>query len=718
MSKLNKKANKSKKISLSQILRVFNKYPKKSFNYKQLAKQLGISSFEQKAGLEGALNQMVNKKLLIKPRPGKFQIVKNKKKNESFTDRSVTGVIEMITSGAAYVSLENSDTDIYIPKDKTFHALHGDTVEIRLTSSTSRRPEGKVVKIIQQGKSHYTGILNVSKDFAFLATDSPKMPTDIFVPLGKLKGAKTGQKVLVNIMNWPEDAKNPIGEVVEIFGMAGDNDAEINAILHGHELPSSFPKNVELIAAQIDTSIKKAEITKRRDFRGVATFTIDPEDAKDFDDALSIRKKANGLWEVGVHIADVSHYVVPGSKIDQEAYTRATSIYLVDRVIPMLPEILSNQVCSLRPNEEKLCFSAVFDIADNSEIQSQWFGKTIISSDRRFTYAEAQQRIENGKGSFNESINTLNRLAVKLRKNRFEKGSIEFDKVEVKFQLDEKGNPISVAPKFQLDSNKLIEEFMLLANKRVAELIGKHTNQKKIRPFVYRIHDSPDPEKLKAFQLFIKQFGYEMKIGSKEMITTTMNAVLTAVKGKPEANLIETLAIRTMAKAVYTTKNIGHYGLSFAYYSHFTSPIRRYPDLIVHRLLETYLKNGSPESSLSLGLEDDCKHCSEQERKAEAAERDSIKYKQVQFLQDRVGDEFTGVISGVTTFGFFVELIDNKCEGLVRISSLDDDHYTFDKDNFCLRGRRYKDTYNLGDKVDIVIKSADVIKKQLDFVIA
>ncbi len=715
MPKRNKKASKSKKISLSQIVRVFNKYPKKSLNYKQLAKQLGVSNFEQRAGLEAVLNQMVNKKLLIKPKPGKFQIVKGK---ESFTDQSATGVIDIIASGAGYVSLESSDTDVYIPKEKTFHALHGDTVEVRLISSRSSKREGKVVRIIKQGQSRYTGILTVSKDFAFLATDSPKMYTDIFIPLGKLNGAKSGQKVLVNIQKWPEDAKNPIGEVVEIFGMAGDNDAEINAILHGHDLPSSFPKNVALVAAEIDTSIKKEEIAKRRDFRGVTTFTIDPDDAKDFDDALSIRKKANGLWEIGVHIADVSHYVIPDSKIDQEAYARATSIYLVDRVIPMLPEILSNQVCSLRPNEEKLCFSAVFDIDNNGDIQSEWFGKTIISSDIRFTYDEAQQRIEKNKGSFNQEVATLNRLAIKLRKNRFLQGSIEFEKVEVKFVLDEKGNPISVVPKVQLASNKLIEEFMLLANKRVAELIGKPANQKKIRPFVYRIHDSPDPEKLKAFQLFIEQFGYEMKLGSREIITASMNAVLTAVKGKPEANLIETLAIRTMAKAVYTTKNIGHYGLSFEYYSHFTSPIRRYPDLIVHRLLETYLKHNAPVSSVILGLEDDCKHCSEQERKAEAAERDSIKYKQVQFLQDRVGQQFTGVISGVTTFGFFVELIENKCEGLVRISSLDDDHYTFDQDNFCLRGRRYKETYNLGDRVDVIIKSADVIKKQLDFVIA
>ncbi|PCH98758.1 MAG: ribonuclease R [Bacteroidetes bacterium] len=716
MPKHNKKTGNPKNISLSQILRVFNKYPKKSFNYKQLAKQLGVSNLGQRSGLESVLNQMVNKKLLIKPKPGKFQIANPKK--SSFTESSSIGVIDMIASGAGYVKFENSDTDVYVPKDKTFHALHGDTVAIHLTHSGNRKPEGRVIKIIKRGNTRYTGILSVSKDFAFLATDSPRMTTDIFIPLNKLNGAKSGHKALVNIETWPEDAKNPTGKVVEIFGMAGDNDAEINAILHGHELPSSFPKNVEAVAAEIDTSIKESEIAKRRDFRKIITFTIDPDDAKDFDDALSIRKIQNGLFEIGVHIADVSHYVVPGSKIDEEAYSRATSIYLVDRVIPMLPEVLSNQVCSLRPNEEKLCFAAVFEMNENAEIKSEWFGKTIISSDRRFTYDEAQERIDNGTGEFNEEVKTLNRLAVKLRKRRFESGSIEFDKVEVKFQLDEAGNPISVIPKVQKASNKLIEEFMLLANKRVAELIGKPANQKKIRPFVYRVHDSPDIDKLKAFQAFIKQFGYEMKLGSREMITASLNAVLKAVKGKPEANLIETLAIRTMAKAVYTTKNIGHYGLSFGHYSHFTSPIRRYPDLIVHRLLEVYLANNSPDNSMILGLEDDCKHCSEQERKAEAAERDSIKYKQVQYLQDRVGHEFTGVISGVTTFGFFVELIENKCEGLVRISSLDDDHYTFDKDNFCLRGRRYKDSYNLGDRVNVIIKSADVIKKQLDFVIA
>ena len=529
----------------------------------------------------------------------------------------------------------------------------------------------------------------------------------------KLKGGKTGDKAIVRITEWPEEAKNPLGEVVDILGTAGDNNAEMNAILAEFDLPYKYPANVEKAAEKISDAIPEEEIAKREDFRGVTTFTIDPKDAKDFDDALSARKLDNGNWEVGVHIADVTYYVKPESLIDREAFSRATSVYLVDRTIPMLPERLCNQICSLRPNEEKLCFSVIFELNKNAEIQQSHITRTIIKSDRRFTYEEAQAVIETGEGEYKEEILALNGLAQKLRDRRFKDGAIAFDRYEVKFDIDENGKPLGTYIKESKEANKLIEEFMLLANRTVAEFIGKSKNKTK-KTFVYRIHEQPDPEKLRDFSAFISRFGYKMRTeGTKTDISKGINKLLDSVQGKPEENLVETLAIRSMQKAHYTTDNIGHYGLAMDYYTHFTSPIRRYPDMMVHRLLERYLAGG--RSVIKNKYEEYCKHCSEMEMVASNAERSSIKYKQVEFMKDKLGQVFDGVVSGVTEWGLYVELNDNKCEGLVPIRDLDDDYYEFDDKNYCLLGRRTKRIYRLGDAITVKVAQANLERKQLDF---
>ena len=700
-----KQAGLNKKYLKKAIIEIFQENPKKILNYKQIAAKLDVKDMVTKALINVALEELAESEALEIESVGKYKL--------KARIGQITGKVELTSRGFGFIISDEIEEDVFVSQINLNHALEGDLVRVNLFAHhKGRQPEGEVVEILERAKTTFVGTIQRTSKFAFLVPASG-VSYDIFIPLENIKGAKDGQKAIARITEWPKGAKNPFGEIIDVLGDAGNNNTEMHAILAEYDLPYKFPPKVEQAAEGLSTIITEEEINKRRDFRGVTTFTIDPADAKDFDDALSIQKLENGNWEVGVHIADVSHYVQPRTLLEEEAYNRATSVYLVDRVVPMLPEKLSNGVCSLRPHEDKLTFSAVFELNENAEVIQQWFGRTIIHSDRRFTYEEAQTTIEMKEGDFKDEISTLHKLAQRLRSERFRNGSIAFDRVEVKFIIDDDGKPLSVFFKQSKEANQLIEEFMLLANKKVAEFIDSSRDGNKTKTFVYRIHDKPDPEKLDNFNHFIKKFGYGIQITSPNTISKSMNQLLNEVLGKKEQNVVETLAIRTMAKAEYSTRNIGHYGLHFDKYTHFTSPIRRYPDIMVHRLLARYLEN--KRSVVAEKYEEMCKHSSDMESKAANAERASIKYKQVEYMSDKIGNIYDGVISGVTDWGIYVELVESKCEGMVPLRDLDDDFYELDERNYCIKGRRTHKKYQIGDEVKIQIEKANLERKQLDF---
>ncbi|QZE14145.1 ribonuclease R [Halosquirtibacter laminarini] len=695
----------TKKDIKKSIVKLFQENPNKLFNYKQLSSILEVKDMPTKQLITVVLFELEDQKVIFQESRGQYQLDSNA--------GYVNGTIRIASKGNGVVIVDDVSEPILILAHHMNKALPGDQVSVLLHAQRKKKEQtGEVVQIVHRNEKPMVGIIQRSKHFNFFIPNQ-KMNFDIFIPKDKLKKAEDGQRALVRITDWPDHAKNPFGEVVEVLGDVGDHQAEMNAIIAEYELPTKFPTKIEKYAQGMTDGITDEEISKRWDFREVTTFTIDPKDAKDFDDALSIQQLDNGNWEIGVHIADVTHYVRPNTMLEEEAYERATSVYLVDRVVPMLPEHLSNGICSLRPNEDKLCFSAVFELNNDAEVQKQWFGRTIIHSDKRFTYEEAQEIIEGGEGEYKKEILTLDRLAKELRADRFDNGSIGFERVEVKFNLDSYGRPTGVYFKESKDANKLIEEFMLLANKKVAEFIGKQPSGKHAKTFVYRIHDKPDPERLDNFNRFIQRFGYGIQTTSPKNIALSMNKLLGHVDGKVEQNLIETLAIRTMAKAEYSTHNIGHYGLHFDYYSHFTSPIRRYPDMMVHRLLARYLDGG--RSVMESKYESMCQHASKREQRAANAERASIKYKQVEFMADKIGSIFEGTISGVTEWGIYVELEENKCEGMIPLSLLRDDYYQFDEKNYCIVGKAFGNKYQMGDKLQVRIAKANLEKKQLDF---
>lgn len=681
-----------------------------TYNYKQVSHAIGATTPIQQRNVALRLVELAFNGDIIEVSPGKY-------KSPQRTSEA-TGVFVRRSNGKNSVITDTDGETIFIAERNSMHALNGDKVRINIAARRrGQETEAEVVEIIEKKEQTFIGTLKVDKYFGYLLTDSKYLATDIFIPKSKLKGGKTGDKAVVRITEWRDDSKNPAGEVLDILGTAGENNAEIHAILAEFGLPYKYPVAVEKAADKIDAGITDEVVASRLDMRDVLTFTIDPADAKDFDDALSFRQLPGGTYEVGVHIADVTHYVQPDTIIDREAQKRATSVYLVDRVVPMLPEHLCNGICSLRPDEEKLAFSVIFEMTSDARILNSKIARTVIKSNRRFSYEEAQGVIETGMGDCVEAITTLDGLAKILRKERYEDGSVDFDRAEVKFDITPEGKPTGVYFKVSKDANKLIEEFMLLANRTVAAFVGKDKGKrKKAKAFVYRVHDQPDAQRLADLAAIARNFGYKVKsAGTPREINRSINKMLTEVKGRGEENYLATLAIRSMAKAVYSTENIGHYGLGFEYYTHFTSPIRRYPDMMVHRLLERYMAGGRSVNVQK--LEDQCKHSSEMEQLAANAERASIKYKQVEYMQDHLGETFSGIISGVTEWGLYVELNDNLCEGLVPMRDLADDFYDFDEKNHCLVGRRHNNRYRLGDNVDIRVARADLEKKQLDFVL-
>lgn len=705
---MSKKKSNSFNLVLNKLITdVFEKSENKPLNYKQVASKLNLHDDESRSLILEILKEEVKKGILNEPEKGKFLL----KQLKTF----VTGKVDMTSDGSAYIVSEDEfEEDIYVAPRKLRNALHGDIVKVYVyAKNKGRKKDGEVVEIQKRAKMDFTGIVNLSDRFAFFIPDDRKMLHDIFIPIDSLKGAKDKDKAIARIVDWPEDAKNPIGQITHVLGKQGENNAEMNAILADYGFPLAFPDEVEKQAEAIEEIISPEEIAKRRDFRNVLTFTIDPIDAKDFDDAISFRKLDNGNVEIGVHIADVSHYVKQGTALDKEAFERGTSVYLVDRVIPMLPERLSNGLCSLRPNEDKLCFSAVFELDNQANVVEQWFGRTIIHSDTRFSYEDAQEILENKSGKHSEELLKLNELAYILRERKFKHGAISFESVEIKFRLDEQGKPLGVYAKERKDAHKLIEDFMLLANKKVAEFIAKKGKGKQKLTFVYRSHDTPKEDALLNFSQFAMKFGYKIDISSGRETAKSLNFLMADVEGKKEQNVLTQLAIRSMAKAVYTTKKHSHYGLAFDYYTHFTSPIRRYPDVMVHRLLELYLAGGKSVSEEE--YEKFSMHSSQMEKKAADAERASVKYKQAEFLQSNIGMEYNGIISGLTEWGMYVEIIENKCEGMIRLRDLNDDFYVLDEKNYCIIGQRRKKKYQLGDEVRILVKKVDLAKRQIDF---
>ena len=728
--KIFKKKGKVIKDLTRNIFKILNEDSNKFYNYKQIAGKMGISDSDGKTQILKKLAELTATKKIKEVDRGKFQINEDRKYS--------LGTLDITSNGNGYFITDDYEDDIFIPNVNLGKGLHGDVVRAYVYKrKRSKKLEADVVEVVERAKTEFVGVLQKSKNFGFVIPDNNKMYADIFISENKMNGAEHGDKVQAKISDWPENSKNPFGKITTVLGKPGDHNTEMHSILLEYDLPYEFEPEVEKEAQNLPIEITKQEIAKRRDMRGDLTFTIDPKDAKDFDDALSFTKLENGNYEVGIHIADVSHYLQPKTILDDEAYDRATSVYLVDRVVPMLPEMLSNGVCSLRPNEEKLTFSAVFEINEKAQIVGEWFGRTVTYSDQRFAYEEAQSIIENCKLSEDikpytmpietsiidkeyevtpeivEATLKLDELAKILRKKRMKQGAISFDRVEVKFNLDEEANPVGVFFKTSKDANKLIEEFMLLANRKVAEFIGRHKGKPSNKTFIYRVHDEPDIEKLASLQNIISKFGYKINTDTKESTSDSLNKLLNDVQGKAESNMIETLAIRSMSKAVYTTQNIGHYGLAFDYYSHFTSPIRRYPDVMTHRLLQYYLDGG--ETPKSLPFEEKCKHSSKREELASKAERSSIKYMQVKYMQDHKDEIFDGVITGVTEWGIYVEISSNKCEGMVRIRDIKSDYYIFDEKQYAIVGQSTKHIYQLGDDVQVQVKKTDLERKHLDF---
>jgi len=721
MNKKNGRPSPKKEKDFShKIYKILAKDPNKSFNYKQIAAVLELNDTESRNNIIKELKLLAGKEQIEETDRGTYRVI-------SKADY-IEGKIDMTSRKTAYFVSPELEDDVFIPTGNLNKALDKDKVKVYIYNRRKgRRPEGEVVEILERHKTEFVGVIDIQKNFAFVSTANAKMYTDIFIPKNKLGDAQQGDVVLVKMEDWPAKADSPFGEVIKVLGKPGEHNTEIHAILAEYGLPYDFPVDVEVFAQKIDTEIHPEEVARRRDMRNVLTFTIDPKDAKDFDDALSFQKLENGNYEVGIHIADVSYYLEEGTILDAEAYQRATSVYLVDRVVPMLPEVLSNYACSLRPHEEKYTFSAIFEINEKAEVKNQWFGRTVIYSDQRFAYEEAQHIIETQGNTIAAEISLtgeeytvspeiqfatlkLNELSKVLRNKRMANGAISFDKVEVKFHLNEAAEPTGVYFKVAKDANHLIEEFMLLANRKVAEFIGKQRPEK---TFVYRIHDEPDEDKLINLQTVISKFGYKIDFRSKGDISKSLNNLLSDVQGKKEQNLVDTLAIRSMSKAKYSTDNIGHYGLAFDYYSHFTSPIRRYPDVMAHRLLQHYLDEG--KSADKEHYEEMCVHSSTMEGLAANAERDSIKYMQVKYMLDHQHEEFLGVISGVTEWGIYVEIMSNKCEGMCRIREIKDDYYTFDDKQYALVGEVTKNILQLGDEVWVKVKNADLVKKQLDF---